>query len=496
MKLVSKIIIPILFLLLLSCGTNKEDRGKKLAETYCNSCHLAPDPSILDKNTWEKSVLPEMASRMGQVDNFEKLASIPFEELNDKISHNVYSSKPYMSAEDWELLKNYIISHAPSKIPAQKNKIPIDTNQSTLFKTIINPSSLDTFGNTTGLFLENNQTGFVLASESGNYSRYDAKGKRISTIKSPLPIVQTLKNNNETYALAIGRMNPNDSKLGKLYKIVKNTFIPISAIDSLRRPVSFQMADLNQDKTNDFIICEFGFEIGQLAWFDGKTFEKHILKADPGARNLIIKDFNQDGKLDILALMTQAKEGIYLFTNKGNGNFEEKALLQFHPAFGSSFFELIDFNHDGKEDIILSNGDNGDYSYTKKNFHGIHYFENLGNLSFKEKFFLPVYGETKAIVRDFDKDGDYDIASTSYYFEKSEKQNERFLYFENKGHNSFSCSNFNLPKSGQYIAIEAGDIDLDGDLDIVLGSYKIQKAIQEGEIKGHQFTLLINQLKN
>lgn len=483
-----------LTIFILSCGTNKEDRGKKLATTYCASCHLFPEPDILEKSIWENSVLPEMAARMGQVDIFNKLASFSQEELNEKLNHGIYSDKPYLSEEDWELLKNYILSQAPVKSLPQENKLPIDTSNNDLFKTIIRPSKLDLYGNTTSIWIENGKKGFYLASESKHWVRYNEKGKFISFIDSPGPIVQTQKNTDRYYSLNIGKMNPNELRLGALYQWNKDKFQLIPEIDSLRRPSDFKIGDLNHDGINDFVLAEFGFEVGQLVWYDGKTFEKHLLKAEPGARNIILKDFNNDSFLDIMVLMTQSREGVYLFLNNNNHEFEEKVLLEFHPAYGSSYLELADLNQDGKEDIILSNGDNGDYSFSKKNYHGIHYFENLGNLSFEEKLFLPIYGMGKAILRDFDQDGDLDIASAAYYFEKDQKENERFLYFENLGNLKFSCSNFNLPASGRYIALEAGDIDLDGDLDILLGSYKINKRLEDKEIPGHQFTLLINQL--
>src|SRR5438309_7912953 len=37
------------------------ERGHRLAQTYCQSCHLFPDPALLDKATWEHGALPEMA---------------------------------------------------------------------------------------------------------------------------------------------------------------------------------------------------------------------------------------------------------------------------------------------------------------------------------------------------------------------------------------------------------------------------------------------------
>src|SRR3546814_14780306 len=44
-------------------------RGEKLARDYCQRCHLFPDPSLLDKKTWNESVLPKMGWRLGIREN-------------------------------------------------------------------------------------------------------------------------------------------------------------------------------------------------------------------------------------------------------------------------------------------------------------------------------------------------------------------------------------------------------------------------------------------
>ena len=41
------------------------EKGKRLAATYCQSCHLLPDPSLLDAKNREEGVLPSMGPRLG-----------------------------------------------------------------------------------------------------------------------------------------------------------------------------------------------------------------------------------------------------------------------------------------------------------------------------------------------------------------------------------------------------------------------------------------------
>src|SRR6266542_5972499 len=47
------------------CSRPNESEGEKLAHTYCAACHAFPEPQLLDKQTWQAGVLPQMAPRLG-----------------------------------------------------------------------------------------------------------------------------------------------------------------------------------------------------------------------------------------------------------------------------------------------------------------------------------------------------------------------------------------------------------------------------------------------
>src|SRR4029077_15370304 len=139
------------------------------------------------------------------------------------------------------------------------------------------------------------------------------------------------------------------------------------------------------------------------------------------------------GLPDIWALFAQGDERIILYTNKGDGRFEEKNILSFPAVYGSTYFELDDFNGDGLPDILYTCGDNADFSPVLKPYHGVYIFMNDGNNNFKQKYFFPMYGCFKAIARDFDKDGDLDIAAISFFADYNNHPEESFVYLENKG---------------------------------------------------------------
>ena len=105
--------------------------------------------------------------------------------------------------------------------------------------------------------------------------------------------------------------------------------------------------------------------------------------------------------------------------------------MSFPVIYGSSSFELDDFNHDGFKDILYTCGDNGDYTgNVLKNYHGVYIYLNDGKNNFTQKYFFPIHGCYKAIARDFDKDGDLDIAAISYFPDLKNQPQESFVYLE------------------------------------------------------------------
>jgi len=460
--------------------TKSLQTGEELAKIYCATCHLFPSPSLLDKSTWQKSVLQNMGWRLGiRKPGEDPYANMEEDEATIVKAENVFPLEPIITKANWQKIVSYYIQMAPEKPLLQKRSLPFkselkgfDEEEIFIGQKVTPKTCMVKFDTTSSLLYVGDANDELYAINN------DLQVTQSWKVESP-PVDVDFPKPNVPRVLCIGSISPSEKKNGRLYcldsaAILSN--LQTKDFEKLARPVEFAEADLNADGKKDLIICQFGNHTGKLSWFDGGDPNKeHILKIQAGARKVEVRDFNGDGKPDIIVLMAQAREELILFLNKGNGQFFEKIIYQFPPVYGVSYFELDDFNHDGHPDILLTNGDNWDLSPIRKYYHGIRLLINDGKNNFKEKLFIPFYGASKAMAYDFDSDGDLDIAAISFYDDPVIPE-QSFMYLENKGNFKFTASTTKLAAKGKWLTMDIGDIDKDGDKDIFLGSYMFSMA--------------------
>jgi hypothetical protein len=460
-------------------GENSSDAVKNvdtlepIVKGVCSSCHGWVPPESLDKATWRDYVIPVMAAKMG----IYELDGHPFfnEKSDPATPAGIYPEKPTISIETLRQVFDYFEAKAPAEQPLQDRNVAIGP-ETDLFSPVF--PKLPFTGPPMTTFVDiRPKTKDIVLGVSGKTHRiglFDADLNAMWGMDMPsAPAWVDYGNGSNWLVTCMGSLLPSSKTEGQLVEInVPAKGVPSNGTvlySNLPRPVQIQKVNLQTG--NDMLVSGFGHLKGRLYFYPGKSSNPVLLKDAPGCIKSIVFDWNKDGKNDVLALFSQGNEGIFLFQNKGNGQFEEKQILPFLPVYGSSGFEIVDFNKDGFPDVVYTCGDNADYSVTLKNFHGVYVFINDGKGGLSQKWFYPVHGAYKALARDFDNDGDLDIASIAFFADFMSQPEESVLYFENKGNYEFNVNRVKGALEGRWLTMDADDLDGDGDIDLVLGNF-------------------------
>lgn len=260
---------------------------------------------------------------------------------------------------------------------------------------------------------------------------------------------------------------PNNDKIGAIF-ILENlgdgAFHPHLIIENIDRVTDVRAADFDGDGQMDLAVGQFGYDQGEVRWMRRTgpwTFESEILLQLSGTVNIGVADFDKNGTLDIVALVSQQWEEVHIFENVGHKNLRKRVLWgSTNEDYSLSGMSLGDINQDGLVDIIFTNGDGfgPNAEPGPKPWHGVQYLENRGHGRFDFKRVGDLGGAYSPIAVDLDLDSHVDIVALSSFNDWSNPKAISMTWFRNNGKQKFERRILAyLPT--HLISVDAADFD-------------------------------------
>ncbi len=295
----------------------------------------------------------------------------------------------------------------------------------------------------------------------------------------------------------LGSLYPSDHDRGRVIWLRKqkdsDSFSAITVAEGLGRVADVRPTDVDGDGDQDLIVAVFGnFLTGSIALLrnvaesgEAPHFLLEEIDPRPGTIHVPVHDFNDDGRPDFLALVSQEYEAVDMFLNQGNGEFRFQNLWAGPDlTFGSTGIELVDLDRDGDMDVLYSNGDTFDNSCASPT-HGIQWLENIGDTKFSYHRLVDLPGAYRALPADFDADGDLDVIAVAFLPARVKPANVRtpattsILFLEHRSPGEFTPHPLECGFAN-HATFETGDFDADGDVDFVVGNFLFPHEVMPG----------------
>jgi FG-GAP-like repeat len=281
---------------------------------------------------------------------------------------------------------------------------------------------------------------------------------------------------------SLGVLLPNNQRIGSVVVLEndgRQRFTNRAIIGQIARVAYVGVGDLDGDRDLDLAVAGFGYDRGETLWLERTgtwQFVPHVLQRLSGPINAIVADVDRDEDLDIVTLVSQEWEDIWLFENNGRGEFDPRILWGSSNAdFGSSWITLADLDRDEDLDIVYSNGDALDYAPTdSRPWHGVQWLENTGAARFEMHRLADLSGASSPQPADVDGDGDLDVVVVSAYNKWDDPAALSLVVLENDGKMQFRLRPV-ASSPTHLVTVAVGDLNGDARPDLVTGGLHLTR---------------------
>ena len=419
---------------------------ERLAKRECSKCHAFPPPESMHREDWEKGAFPYLEDLLGidQIENYDA------------------QTQAAVRAQ-WDTIKAFYLNHSFEKPESMTTpEPPLNTafsHRSTVRKLDVTAIHHDTDNGL--VFIGDELSRAVLV--------YDRAFRNVRTFAADKVPCDFQLAEDRLYVCSHGTLDPLDSETGEVGYITDSglgEYRPL--LRGLNRPTRY--VPFRHSGTDYAVLCEYGISKGKITLY--REGESVLVLPMSGAIDCRVLDADTDGQPEVYVLIAQEHECLLRLTVRPGGEVDPLVLIKKQPGWGFTAMEMLDADGDGAVNVILSNGDTTEFRSHPRRYHGIRIYD-LGEDELVEKQFIPAHGAMDFTMLDADADGDLDIASVSYFADFRHKPHQAAMLHIRTGAR-FASQPLPGHEQGRWCRIASGDIDGDGDPDLLLGALNYQ----------------------
>jgi surface-anchored protein len=223
-------------------------------------------------------------------------------------------------------------------------------------------------------------------------------------------------------------------------------------------PFFARAVDLDGDNLLDVVTAH---QIGnKLSWYKNLgsgvfSSETVVSSTALAARHITFGDLDADGDVD-LVVPSRTNDSVSIYKNNGNGTFAASVVIT-TSADAANFVVLGDLDGDSDLDIAVTSQNDDKLSWLSN--------DGLGNFGPLQVIATTSDRPQHVIAADLDGDNDLDLAVVSF-------NDSKIAWFQNNGAGVFGAERIvSVGTQESPYSLQAGDLDRDGDVDIVAVSY-------------------------